>query len=181
MSRYRPPSAPLAPYITPEGERALKDELHYLWKVERPKVTQSVSEAAAQGDRSENAEYTYGKKRLREIDRRVRYLRKRLETVTVVRQLPADQSKVFFGAWVELIDENDTTVRYRLVGPDEINPACNYISVDSVLARALLGKTIDSEVTVQTPSGRHTYVIADIEYPPIPDDAAAAPATPQEP
>ena len=165
MSRYRPPSAPLAPYITPEGELALKDELHYLWKVERPKVTQSVTEAAAQGDRSENAEYIYGKKRLREIDRRVRYLRKRLESMVVVRQLPADQSKVFFGAWVELIDANDTTVRYRLVGPDEINPACNYISVDSVLARALLGKTLDTEVTVQTPSGPRTYVIADIEYP----------------
>jgi transcription elongation factor GreB len=165
MSRYRPPSAPLAPYITPEGELALKDELHYLWKVERPKVTQSVSEAAAQGDRSENAEYTYGKKRLREIDRRVRYLRKRLETMTVVRQLPTDQGKVFFGAWVELLDENDNTVRYRLVGPDEINPACNYISVDSVLARALLGKTLDAEVTVQTPSGPHSYVLTDIEYP----------------
>ncbi|HEY0961543.1 MAG TPA: transcription elongation factor GreB [Pseudomonadales bacterium] len=174
MSRYRPPSAPLAPYITPEGELALKDELHYLWKVERPKVTQSVSEAAAQGDRSENAEYTYGKKRLREIDRRVRYLRKRLETVTVVRQLPGDLSKVFFGAWVELIDEHDATLRYRLVGPDEINPASNYISVDSVLARALLGKTIDSEVTVQTPSGPHSYVIADIEYPPIPVDSTTA-------
>jgi transcription elongation factor GreB len=179
MSRYRPPSAPLAPYITPEGELALKDELHYLWKVERPKVTQSVSEAAAQGDRSENAEYTYGKKRLREIDRRVRYLRKRLESMTVVRQLPADQSKVFFGAWVELIDGNDETVRYRLVGPDEINPACNYISVDSILARALLGKTLDTEVTVQTPSGPRTYVIADIEYPPFPAEADKAPPVPK--
>ena len=172
MSRYRPPSAPLAPYITPEGELALKDELHYLWKIERPKVTQSVSEAAAQGDRSENAEYTYGKKRLREIDRRVRYLRKRLETVTVVRQLPADQSKVFFGAWVELLDEAGATLRYRLVGPDEINPACNYISVDSVLARALLGKSLDTELTVQTPSGPHTYVITEIEYPVPPPELA---------
>ncbi len=166
MSRYRPPSAPLAPYITPEGELALKDELHYLWKIERPKVTQSVTEAAAQGDRSENAEYIYGKKRLREIDSRVRYLRKRLESMIVVRELPADQGKVFFGAWVELIDDKGDTVRYRLVGPDEINPACNYISVDSVLARALLGKTLDTEVAVQTPSGPRTYVIADIEYPP---------------
>lgn len=166
MSRYRPPSAPLAPYITPEGELALKDELHYLWKVERPKVTQSVTEAAAQGDRSENAEYIYGKKRLREIDSRVRYLRKRLESMVVVRELPTDQGKVFFGAWVELVDDKDETVRYRLVGPDEINPACNYISVDSVLARALLGKPLDTEVTVQTPSGPRTYVIAGIEYPP---------------
>jgi transcription elongation factor GreB len=164
MSRYRPPAPPLAPYITPEGEQALKDELHFLWKIERPKVTQSVSEAAAQGDRSENAEYTYGKKRLREIDRRVRYLRKRLETVTVVRQLPADMSKVFFGAWVELLDEDGANWRYRLVGPDEINPACNYISVDSVLARALLGKTLDAEITVQTPAGARSYVISDIEY-----------------
>ncbi|MEY4640323.1 MAG: transcription elongation factor GreB [Pseudomonadota bacterium] len=164
MSRYRPPSAPLAPYITPDGELILKDELRYLWKIERPKVTQSVSEAAAQGDRSENAEYTYGKKRLREIDRRVRYLRKRLESVTVVRELPADQGKVYFGAWVELDDGKDL-VRYRLVGPDEIDPARNYISVDSVLARALLGKPLDAEVKVETPSGPRSYAITGIEYP----------------
>lgn len=155
----------MAPYITPEGELALKDELNYLWKIERPKVTQSVSEAAAQGDRSENAEYTYGKKRLREIDRRVRYLRKRLDSLVVVRQLPTDQGKVYFGAWVELLDAQDQTLRYRLVGPDEINPACNYISIDSVLGRALLGKPLDTEVTIQTPSGTHTYLISDIEYP----------------
>jgi len=158
----------MAPYITPEGELVLKDELHYLWKIERPKVTQSVSEAAAQGDRSENAEYTYGKKRLREIDRRVRYLRKRLDSLMVVRQLPTDQGKVWFGAWVELLDGQDQTLRYRLVGPDEINPASNYISIDSVLGRALLGKGLDSEVTIQTPSGTHTYVISDIEYPSLP-------------
>jgi transcription elongation factor GreB len=155
----------MAPYITPEGELALRDELRYLWKVERPRVTQSVSEAAAQGDRSENAEYTYGKKRLREIDRRVRYLRKRLEALTVVRQLPTDQSKVYFGAWVELLNENDEFVRYRIVGPDELNPACNYISIDSVLGRALLGKQLDSEVIVVTPSGQRSFVITDIEYP----------------
>lgn len=172
MSRYRPPATPLAPYITPEGELALKDELRYLWKIERPKITQSVSEAAAQGDRSENAEYIYGKKRLREIDSRVRYLRKRLETVTVVRQLPSDQGKVFFGAWVHLSGDDGNSVCYRLVGPDEINPACNYISVDSVLARALLGKTLDAEVTVQTPSGTHTYVITDINYPAPPAGGA---------
>lgn len=174
MSRYRPPSPPMAPYITPEGELALRDELHYLWKVERPKVTQSVSEAAAQGDRSENAEYTYGKKRLREIDRRVRYLRKRLEDLIVVRQLPTDQSKVYFGAWVDLLDDNDAAVRYRIVGPDELNPACNYISIDSVLGRALLGKQIDAEITIQTPSGQRCYVIADIEYPPPPPAPSGA-------
>lgn len=170
VSRYRPPSPPMAPYITPEGELALKDELHYLWKVERPKITQSVSEAAAQGDRSENAEYTYGKKRLREIDRRVRYLRKRLEDLIVVRHLPTDQSKIYFGAWVELIDEHGATVRYRIVGPDELNPACNYISIDSVLGKALLGKQIDAEVNIETPSGPRCLVVMDIEYsaPPLP-------------
>lgn len=167
MSRYRPPSQPSSPYITPEGELALKTELDYLWKVERPAVTQSVSEAAAQGDRSENAEYTYGKKRLREIDRRVRFLRKRLEVLNVVSQLPTDMNKVYFGAWVELLDENDKTIRYRLVGPDEISPGSNYISMDSVLGRALLGKPLDAEVDIQTPSGRHSYIIAAIEYAPL--------------
>jgi transcription elongation factor GreB len=155
----------MAPYITPEGERALKDELHYLWKVERPKVTQSVTEAAAQGDRSENAEYTYGKKRLREIDRRVRYLRKRLDVLKVVKELPGDRGTAYFGAWVELQDEHDANFKYRLVGPDEIDPARNYISIDSVMGRALLGKAIDTEFVIETPSGTHTYVITDVQYP----------------
>jgi transcription elongation factor GreB len=171
MSRYRPPAKPMAPYITPEGEKTLKEELHYLWKIERPRITQSVSEAAAQGDRSENAEYTYGKKRLREIDRRVRYLRKRLEEMIVVRQLPSDCSKVYFGAWVELLDENDASFRYRLVGPDELDPAKNYISVDSVMGRALLGKGLDSEFAISTPSGNHTYLITAVDYSPLsPED-----------
>lgn len=156
----------MAPYITPEGERALKDELQHLWSIERPKVTQSVSEAAAQGDRSENADYIYGKRRLREIDRRVRYLRKRLDALVVVRQLPDDRGKVYFGAWVELMDEQGRNLRYRLVGPDEIDPARNCISIDSVLGRALLGKPLDTEVTVHTPSGIHRYVIDHIDYQP---------------
>jgi transcription elongation factor GreB len=160
----------MAPYITPEGERALKEELDYLWKVERPKITQSVSEAAAQGDRSENAEYIYGKKRLREIDGRVRHLRKRLEVLIVVRQLPSDCSKVYFGAWVELLGENNQTFRYRLVGPDEIDPAKNYISMDSVMGRTLLGKAVDTEFSIDTPSGRHTYVITGVEYPAFPPE-----------
>lgn len=164
MARYRPPAAPMSPYITPEGERALKEELHQLWKVERPKVTQSVSEAAAQGDRSENAEYTYGKKRLREIDRRVRYLRKRLDAMIVVRQLPADRSKAYFGAWVELLDDDNATFKYRLVGPDEIDPAKRYISIDSVMGRALLGKTIDSEIRITTPAGTRNYVVTEVAY-----------------
>src|SRR5215470_11574334 len=102
MSRYREPQRPGSQYITPEGAQRLKDELDQLWRVERPRVTQAVAEAAAQGDRSENAEYTYGKKRLREIDRRVRFLRKRLEGMTVVDKPPSDLQRVFFGAWVSL-------------------------------------------------------------------------------
>jgi transcription elongation factor GreB len=164
MSRYRPPAAPMAPYITPEGEQVLRAELDHLWRVERPQVTQSVSDAAALGDRSENAEYIYGKKRLREIDRRVRYLRKRLEVLKVVREAPTNPDKVYFGAWVELIDAEDTTHHYRLVGPDEIDPALHYISIDSVLARALLGKLIDTEVAIQTPSGPKSYEIAATAY-----------------
>lgn len=154
----------MSAYITPEGEAALKAELHHLWKVERPQVTQQVSDAAALGDRSENAEYIYGKKRLREIDRRVRYLRKRLEVLKVVDQLPTDTNRVYFGAWVELYREDDSTVTYRLVGPDEIDPAKNHISIDSVLGRALLGKHLDDEVSVDTPSGRHRYEIIAVDY-----------------
>jgi transcription elongation factor GreB len=166
MSRYRPPAAPMSPYITPEGEAALRAELDQLWRIERPDVTRSVSEAAAQGDRSENAEYTYGKKRLREIDRRVRYLRNRLEVLKVVRQLPTDLNKVWFGAWVTLLDENDRELRYRLVGPDEIDPGRQHMSIDSVLGRALLGKPLDSELSVATPSGEKHYCIIGIAYPP---------------
>lgn len=170
MPRYRPPAAPMSPYITPEGETALRAELEQLWRVERPQVTRSVSEAAAQGDRSENAEYTYGKKRLREIDRRVRYLRKRLEVLKVVRQLPGDRNKVYFGAWVELIDDRDQNLRFRLVGPDEIDPVRHYISIDSVMGRALLGKPLDTEFELQTPAGLRQYCIVGIDYPPATED-----------
>lgn len=164
MSRYRPPSKPGAKYITPEGEQTLKAELHELWKVERPKVTQSVSDAAALGDRSENAEYIYGKKRLREIDRRVRYLSKRLEEITVVDTIPENTEKIFFGAYVSLEDENGDTNTYRLVGPDEIDPQRGYISIDSPMGKALLGKEIDAEVSIQTPTGTATHVVTDIKY-----------------
>lgn len=164
MIRYRPPTKPGAKYITPEGERMLKDELHQLWKVERPQVTQSVSEAAALGDRSENAEYIYGKKRLREIDRRVRYLSKRLEEITVVNSPPDDRSKIFFGAYVTLEDESGQEMRYRLVGPDEISPQKGYISIDSPMGKALLGKQIDAEFEIELANGASSYVITDIEY-----------------
>jgi transcription elongation factor GreB len=154
----------MAPYITVEGAEALRDELEQLWRFERPKVTQSVTEAAAQGDRSENAEYIYGKKRLREIDSRVRFLRKRLEVLKVVRELPTDTSKVYFGAWVELADDHGESCRYRMVGPDELNPALGYISIDSVLGRALLGKALASEISIETPKGRRSYVITAVSY-----------------
>ena len=165
MSRYRPPALPMAPYITVEGAEALRAELEQLWRFERPKVTQSVTEAAAQGDRSENAEYIYGKKRLREIDSRVRFLRKRLEVLIVVRDPPTDTNKVYFGAWVELEDENGESCRYRMVGPDELNPALGYISIDSVLGRALLGKALDTGISIETPKGQRSYVITAISYP----------------
>lgn len=164
MSRYRPPTKPGAKYITAEGERELKSELHRLWKVERPQVTQSVSEAAAMGDRSENADYIYGKRRLREIDRRVRYLSKRLDEVTVVSQAPDDTSRIFFGAWVTVDDESGEQRRYRLVGPDEIDPGRGYISIDSPMAKALLGKSTDTDISIETPTGIKEYYVVAIDY-----------------
>jgi transcription elongation factor GreB len=164
MGRYRPPLPTGSKYITPEGARRLREELDTLWRGERPRVTQAVAEAAAQGDRSENAEYIYGKRRLREIDRRVRFLRKRLEGMVVVEQQPADPDRVFFGAWVALETDDGTESRYRIVGPDEFDMAPGYISMDSPLGRALLGKRLDDEVTAELPGGTRTFVIAAIEY-----------------
>ena len=153
MSRYRPPQPSGAKYITAEGELALKKELHQLWKVERTQVTQSVSEAAAMGDRSENADYIY-----------VRYLSKRLDEFTVVSQAPDDISRIFFGAYVTLEDEEGNTNRYRLVGPDELDPKKGYISIDSPMAKALLGKKVDSDIEIETPTGRREFYILAIEY-----------------
>ena len=164
MTRYREPTTPGSKYITPEGERRLNKELDELWKVERPRVTQAVSEAAAQGDRSENAEYTYGKKRLREIDRRVRFLRKRLDGMIVVDRPPSDPKRVFFGAWVSVEDDSGEVARYRIVGPDEFDGAPGYISMDSPLGRALMKKGLDDEVTVEVPGGQRTLVIVAVEY-----------------
>jgi len=164
MSRYRPPQKPSSPYITAEGARTLRKELQYLWMEKRPAVTQAVSEAAAQGDRSENAEYIYSKKQLREIDRRVRFLRKRLDVLNVVENLPSDQSKIFFGAWVTLEDNNGDEVTYRIVGADEFDTEADYLSMDSPLAKAMLGKTLDEEVSVLTPSGEKQWLIVDIKY-----------------
>ena len=151
-------------YITRAGWDALEKELKYLWKEERPKVTQAVSDAAALGDRSENAEYIYGKKRLREIDRRVRFLNKRLEHLKIVYPSPQQEGKVFFGAWVELEDESGSEVCYRLVGPDEFDVSKGWISIDSPMARALLGKAVDDLVVVRTPEGEREYEILSIRY-----------------
>jgi transcription elongation factor GreB len=142
----------------------MKNELDQLWRVERPQVTAAVSAAAAQGDRSENAEYTYGKRRLREIDSRVRHLRKRLDGMVVVDQPPSDRQRVFFGAWVELESEDGRLRRYRIVGPDEFDAADGYISMDAPLARSLLGKRLDEEVVVNIAGQEARYVIAAIDY-----------------
>ena len=152
-------------YITPEGAERLRAELERLWKVERPRVTREVADAAAQGDRSENAEYIYGKKRLREIDRRLRFLSKRLDEVVVVGPGEvADRKRIFFGARVTLEDETGEEQCYRLVGRDEIDASRGFISVESPMGRVLLGKREDDEVTVERPAGPAVYVVHDISY-----------------
>ena len=176
MSRYRPPRPKSAPYITPEGYQRLQAELQDLWKNKRPAVTAKVAEAAAQGDRSENAEYIYGKKQLREIDSRIGFLSRRMDELQIIDQTPADTDKVFFGAWVELEDQNGQVATYRIVGADEIGVKANYISIDAPLARALVGKRIDDEISIQHKTdSTHvlkldqqeqftTYCIVDVQY-----------------
>ena len=144
----------------------MREELDHLWRVERPAVTRSVAEAAAQGDRSENAEYTYGKKRLREIDRRVRFLRSRLDGLVIVTGPPADRTRAFFGAWVTIEDESGQVRRHRIVGPDEFDREPGYISMDSPLGKSLLGRRIDDELEVNLPAGPQRFTIVSIEYPP---------------
>ena len=163
MSRYRPPQPRSAPYITAEGYRRLEQELKELWQ-RRAVVTKALAAAAAEGDRSENAEYIYRKKELREIDRRIRYLQKRLPALKVVTQQPDNPQQVFFGAWVSLEDEDGKTCEYRIVGPDELEPASNAISIDSPMAQSLLKKYLDDEIVVHAPSGIKTYWIIDIRY-----------------
>jgi transcription elongation factor GreB len=164
MSRYRAPAPPGSQYITRAGAQRLRAELDELWRSERPRVTQAVAEAAAQGDRSENAEYVYGKRRLREIDRRVRFLRQRLEGMVIVDAAPADQERVFFGAWVTLESAGRARERYRVVGPDEFDRAPGYISMDSPLGRTLLGKRLHDELTVELPGGARLVLIVQIQY-----------------
>jgi transcription elongation factor GreB len=164
MSRFRAPSKPGSQYITPAGAARLRAELDELWRRERPQVTAAVQAAAAQGDRSENAEYTYGKRRLREIDRRVRFLRTRLEGMVIVDQPPKDRQRVFFGARVTLETDAGEALHYRIVGPDEIDMANEYISMDAPLGKALLGKRLDDEISVELPAGSLSVVIVAIDY-----------------
>lgn len=154
----------VSPYITPEGQKHLSEELSYLWKIKRPKVTQAVAEAAAMGDRSENAEYIYGKKQLRQIDSSIRFLAKRLGELIVVDRMPDDISKVFFGAWVEIEDTDGNIYKYRIVGPDEFDPDKNFISIDSPMAKALLRRTEGDEVVVSRPNGTVKFVVTSIRY-----------------
>jgi len=165
MSRWRPPAEKSTALITREGHERLKAELDELWRSRRPEVVKALAAAAAEGDRSENAEYTYRKKQLGEIDRRVRYLSKRLEVLRVVDTPPTDREAVYFGARVEL--ENAATGEmslYRIVGPDETDASRGYISIDSPLARALLKKRLDDEVEAHLPAGITRLVIVDVGY-----------------
>ncbi len=178
MSRYRPPRPKSSPYITRAGYDRLQNELTHLWKVKRPEVTQKVAEAAALGDRSENAEYIYGKRQLREIDARIQYLSKRLDELQVIDRRPGATDKVYFGAWVTLEDDAGASHRYRIVGADEIETQPGYMSIDAPLARACVGKGLDDavEVVAQVESGTPrvldpsrqasttSYVITRIEY-----------------
>jgi transcription elongation factor GreB len=164
MKAPRTPVRSGSKYATPEGARRLRAELDELWTVERPMVTRAVAEAAAQGDRSENAEYTYGKRRLREIDRRVRFLRGRLDGLKIVSEAHSDRGRVFFGAWVTIEDARGATRRHRIVGPDEFDREPGYISMDSPLGRALLGKRVGDTVEVTLPAGAQSLTIAAIAY-----------------
>jgi transcription elongation factor GreB len=166
MGRYRPPRQRGSRYITPEGEQALREDLHQLWKVERPVVTNTVHEAAKNGDRSENGDYIYGKRRLREIDSRVRFLNKRLDEVEVVQRTPDDTDKIFFGAWVTLENQTGEEHQWRIVGPDEFDLNDGKLSMDSPMARALMGQRLDDEVRVQSPAGEQVFHVSDIRYQP---------------
>lgn len=163
MSRWRPPQPKSAAYITEPGFHALESELRELW-TKRGEVTQALAEAAAEGDRSENAEYIYRKKELRGIDRRIFYLQKRLPLLNVVSTTPDDSSRIYFGAWVTLENDAGEEVTYRIVGGDELNPKKSYISLDSPLAKALLKKTIDDEVSITVNDQQIRYIILDIRY-----------------
>ena len=163
MTRRHPPTAARSPYITRGGWEALQREQDELWR-RRREVVKHLAAAAAEGDRSENAEYIYRKKQLREMDRRIRYLQKRLPTLKVVDGRPEGTDQVFFGAWVMLEDAAGDHVIYRIVGADEFDPKRNWISIDSPMASALLKRRVDDQISVDTPRGRVELVILEVHY-----------------
>jgi transcription elongation factor GreB len=167
MSRYRPPQKPGSKYITPEGKKRLSDEFEFLWREKRPEVTAALAAAAAEGDRSENAEYIYRKKQLREIDARLHHLKNRLEHIVVVDSKPDDESRVFFGAWVRLEDQEGNITEYRIVGPDEFDSTQRLISMDAPVARALMKKAEGDEVVVKRPKGDAVFTIVRVQYKPF--------------
>ena len=164
MGRWRPAEKPGSPYITPEGASRLREELQYLWRKLRPEVVKALAAAAAEGDRSENAEYTYRKKQLGGIDRRVRYLSKRVDVMKVVGRAPADISVIRFGASVTLQSSADEVHEYRIVGVDETDAKKGYISIDSPVAKALLGKTVGESCQIQLPKSLVTLAVMAINY-----------------
>lgn len=171
MARFRTAQGRGSRYITAEGMRRLRDEAVQLWRRTRPEVVKALAAAAAEGDRSENAEYTYRKKQLREIDRRLRYLGRRLDELIVVDRRPDDEQRVYFGAWVRLMDGQGRERCYRIVGSDEFDPARGWISVDSPVARALLKRCVDDEVEVDLPGGRVRLEVIDVAYDPPPGNS----------
>jgi transcription elongation factor GreB len=164
MSRWRPPQSASTAIITAAGHRRLKAELDHLWRSVRPEVVRALAAAAAEGDRSENAEYTYRKKQLGEIDRRVRYLSRRLESLKVVDAHPPDPRAIFFGAWFEVEDDLGALRRLRVVGPDETDATLGWISIDSPLARAALSKRVDDEFEAELPTGARRFVVVSVSY-----------------
>lgn len=158
------------PLITPEGLTALKSELDALWRVERPDITKKVTWAAGLGDRSENADYQYNKRRLREIDRRVRYLRHCIADLKVVEYDPQQEGRAYFGAWVTVVSDAAVTLTFRIVGYDEIFGRQDYVSIDAPMARAVLGKSADEWVDVTTGSGIQSWEITDVHYSPVSQD-----------
>ena len=164
MGRWRPPVKPGSPYITPEGAKRLKEELRYLWKEKRPEVVKALSAAAAEGDRSENAEYSYRKKQLGEIDRRLRYLSKRVDVMKIVERPPTDDTVIRFGAWVTLQGPQESELEYRIVGVDETDAKQGFISIDSPVALALLGKTVGQSTEVELPESNARFEVISIRY-----------------
>jgi transcription elongation factor GreB len=164
MGRWRPAEKPGSPYITPEGASRLREELQYLWRTLRPEVVRALSDAAAEGDRSENAEYIYRKKQLGGIDRRIRYLSKRIDVMKIVDRAPADTTIIRFGASITLETSVEGVVDYRIVGVDETDAAKGFISIDSPVARALLGKGVGACTEVELPECVVRFEVIAVRY-----------------